>query len=109
MFRAGVPEKIIQEHTGHRSLKALRAYQRTTAAQHLAVAKVLSASSSDVRFSDTNDKPGPSSNVCGIPGFATMIGTASHCVINVNMGQPSVTHTEKHWEEHQETSTSSNE
>ena len=27
MFRAGVPEKIIQEHTGHRSLKALRAYQ----------------------------------------------------------------------------------
>ena len=67
--------------------KALRAYERTTAAQHLAVAKVLSASS-DVRFSDTNDKPGPSSNVCGIPGFATTIGTASHCVINVNMGQP---------------------
>ena len=43
LFRAGVPEKIIQERTGHRSLKALRTYERTTERQHLAVANVLSA------------------------------------------------------------------
>ena len=31
MFEAGVPEKIIKERTGHRSLEALRLYERTTA------------------------------------------------------------------------------
>ena len=51
MFKAGVPEKIIQERTGHRSVKALRTYERTTAMQHLSVANVLS-SSSNVSFSD---------------------------------------------------------
>ena len=54
MFRAGVPEKIIQECTGHRSLKALRLYERTTASQHQSVAKVLSAPS-DVMFSSTEN------------------------------------------------------
>ena len=28
MFRAGIPEKVIQSHTGHRSLKALRMYEK---------------------------------------------------------------------------------
>ena len=107
MFRAGVPEKIIQEHTGHRSVKALRTYERTTATQHLSVANVLS-SSSNVSFSDAKDKP-PSANgtatamsvnsTTGIPGIATMIGTASHCVINVNIGGPSMINTEKQREE----------
>ena len=27
MFRRGVPEKLIQERTGHRSLEALRSYE----------------------------------------------------------------------------------
>ena len=104
MFRAGVPEKIIQERTGHRSLKALRTYERTTAAQHLSVASVFS-SSSDVRFSDTTGKPGPSTtSISGIPGFPSMIGTASNCVININLGQPSITHTEKRCEQLQESS-----
>ena len=31
MFQAGVPEKIVQERTGHRSLEALRMYECTTA------------------------------------------------------------------------------
>ena len=28
MFRQGVPEKVIQEQTGHRSIEALRTYER---------------------------------------------------------------------------------
>ena len=34
LFQAGIPEKIIQERTGHRSLKALRMYERMTTSQH---------------------------------------------------------------------------
>ena len=33
MYNTGVPEKIISDISGHRSLKALRAYERTSTAQ----------------------------------------------------------------------------
>ena len=38
---ANVPEKMIQQRTRHRSLKALRTYERTTVEQELAVSKIL--------------------------------------------------------------------
>ena len=44
LFSAGVPEKIIQQRTGHRSTKALRVYERTTLEQHQAVSNILSYS-----------------------------------------------------------------
>ncbi len=37
LYTAGVPEKIIQERTGHRSLECLRMYERTSDCQHKAV------------------------------------------------------------------------
>ena len=37
MYRGNVPEKLIQERTGHRSLKSLRVYERSTDEQHRAV------------------------------------------------------------------------
>ena len=40
LFQANVPEKIIQQRTGHRSLEALRQYERTTSEQHQAVTQV---------------------------------------------------------------------
>ena len=43
MFQAGVPEKIIQQWTGHRSLPGLRQYERTTIEQQQAVCRVLSS------------------------------------------------------------------
>ena len=39
MFRAGEPEKLVMEHTGHRMVKALRMYERTSTSQHAAVSK----------------------------------------------------------------------
>ena len=33
LFQAGVPEKVIQEFTGHRSIKALRQYERIEVTQ----------------------------------------------------------------------------
>ena len=40
LFEKGVSEKIIQEHTGHRSLEALRIYEHTNTAQHQAVSNI---------------------------------------------------------------------
>ena len=35
LFQAKVPEKLIQQRTGHKSLKALRQYERTSDCQLL--------------------------------------------------------------------------
>ena len=101
MFRAGVLEKIFQERTSYHSVKALRTYERTTATQNLSIANVLS-SSSNISFLDKPQSVNGTGNgtvsvndtrvndTSSIPRIATMIGTASHCVINVNIGAPSL-------------------
>ena len=43
LYESGVPEKLIQKRTGHRSLEALRVYERTNVQQHKAVSSILSA------------------------------------------------------------------
>ena len=43
MYERNVPEKIIQERTGHRSLESLRCYERTSGLQHQTVSNILSA------------------------------------------------------------------
>lgn len=42
----GAPEKLLQERTGHRSLEALRAYEKTNLSQHQAASILLSTTSS---------------------------------------------------------------
>ena len=42
MFRLDAPEKLIQERTGHRSIEALRNYERLDEVQHKAVSSMLS-------------------------------------------------------------------
>ena len=44
LYQTGVPEKVIQERTGHRSLSGLRHYERTTDDQHRTVSRILSSS-----------------------------------------------------------------
>ena len=46
LFQAQVPEKVIQERTGHRSLTAMRLYERTTNEQHRNVSAILASSGS---------------------------------------------------------------
>ena len=41
LYKAGVPEKAIQERTGHMSLTGLRHYERTDTEQQKAISKVL--------------------------------------------------------------------
>lgn len=42
LFDAGVPQRIIQARNGHRSLAALRLYEKVTDKQNLQVSKILS-------------------------------------------------------------------
>ena len=42
LFQAGVSEKLIQQRTGHRSVEALRQYERTSSAQLLDVSNAMS-------------------------------------------------------------------
>ena len=43
LFSAGVPEKIIQKNTGHRSLEALRLYEHVSAEQSKGASKILTS------------------------------------------------------------------
>ena len=84
MFRCGVPEKQVQEQTGHRTVKALRMYERTSLSQHAAVSNILVAPQ-EVQYREA--LPGPSTTGSG--SLTSLFGTASHCVINVNFGSRS--------------------
>ena len=42
LFSAGVPERIIQQRTGHRSVEALQLYERVTDQQNVSVSRILS-------------------------------------------------------------------
>lgn len=44
MFKMGVPEKLMLQHTGHCSLDSLRVYEQASADQQEAVSEVLSTS-----------------------------------------------------------------
>ena len=43
LYKKGVPEKLIQECTGHRSLEALRTYKHSSEEQHKTASALLSA------------------------------------------------------------------
>ena len=49
LFKAGVPEKIIQSTTGHRSVDALQCYERVSDEQQQATSRVLTACDPNVR------------------------------------------------------------
>ena len=56
LFDAGVPERIIQARTGHRSLDALRLYERVTDKQNLQVSKILSGEKEIFEEGPSNSK-----------------------------------------------------
>ena len=66
MFQRGVPEKLIKERTGHRSLEALRKYEHASEEQ---VAKV----------SHTLAGHGVSPKCSEVSCPATFVGTLSGC------------------------------
>ena len=47
MFQEGLPEKLIQERTGHRSAEALRQYQRTSEEQKIMASHIMNGTLAD--------------------------------------------------------------
>ena len=90
LYKRGVPEKLIQERTGHHSLESLRTYERTSEEQHKAASSVLSASShtgadyshwfSSTKTKSINVHPVPFSSQGFVPvSFQNVQG----CTINI--------------------------
>ena len=81
LFASNVPEKLIQEKSGHRSLAGLRAYERTTQQQEQSMTKILD--SSQLKFNDENCPPASlsmntSSTTVSAPSFSGL----HNCVFN---------------------------
>ena len=89
MYETGVPEKIIKERTGHRSLQALRVYERTNAQQHQAVSGVLTAQHTYVyneqhsTFSTVSLEP-----PCNRQNISVSFQNLHGCTININNTHP---------------------
>ena len=55
LFEAGVPERVIQERTGHKSIGALRVYEKVNVEQEEQVSKILCGSKE--KFTAEKDEP----------------------------------------------------
>ena len=88
MYESGVPEKIIQERTGHRSLEGLRSYERSNAQQHQAVSTILSAPQTQMYMHATYHKQLVEHTVNAQPAMLTLPGVSLQnlhgCTININ-------------------------
>ena len=94
MFQGNIPEKIIQKTTGHRSLSALRNYERVSTEQYKAMSKVLVPASSDARPVVISDPSQVSATEASVPQSmvfdpSRMLGGFSNCsvgtlTININ-------------------------
>ena len=66
LFQAKVPEKLIQQRTGHRSLESLRQYERTSESQLVEVSNVMAGSSKDWNPGTSSDHVAVSKRQPGI-------------------------------------------
>ena len=54
LYEGGVPEKVIQQRTGHRCLESLRTYERVSSDQEMAVSRILAGEEKSYRESLEN-------------------------------------------------------
>lgn len=92
LYEADVPEKIIQERTGHRSLECLQMYEKTSEKQ--AVSNILSSSSQSMHETQVAKLNSCSQN---ITVNSTSVTPAllpkmnfSNCQVNINVNHPSL-------------------
>lgn len=96
LFDAGVPEKIIQGRTGHRSLDALRLYERVTDNQNQQVSKIWSGqansyASNSAENATSSSVPCTSTSVSAnvLPTGPSPSAQYNHCTINISNANPS--------------------
>ena len=98
MFQAGIPEKLIQERTGHRSIDTLRKYERTSESQLLDVSNVVvnngPNSNATVPFVQHNSMPSSTcvstslmpSSTSKVDSSISLSGcTFNNCTISINV------------------------
>ena len=82
LFNLDVPEKIIQDKSGHRSLTGLRAYEKVTVEQEHNVTRILSAIDTDERkIGQVDEKKSDGDDDKGNKG-AIFSGQLNNCVFN---------------------------
>ena len=92
MFQANVSERVIQKVTGHRSLQALRCYERVSADQHREVSKLLMpAQPTAAAVGHAQPVPEHSNDLGGMfGGFASC--SIGNITVNVNPTYSTISH-----------------
>lgn len=86
LFKRGVPEKIVQERTGHRSLDALRTYECSSAEQHKAASAILAMKQTTYQqmISNKTVNINASNHLLGIPeSINVAFHSLQNCTINI--------------------------
>ncbi len=83
LYRAEVPEKIIKQRTGHRSVESLRKYEHTSTTQHQAVANILSSDTTTSYSTQMSQLQSKSENYISINKTPTM--NFSNCTVNITI------------------------
>ena len=81
MFNSGIPEKVIAETSGHKSVKALRCCEHTSTAQHQAVTASVNMDANPIKCPDL-PKNSRVLNSGASPSFS---GNFQHCTINISL------------------------
>ena len=81
LFAAGVPEKVIQQRTGHKSLDALRRYENTSEHQYRNASAILSHSKHSWQPAAPWTAPAPPTLTAGASTF--QFQNLQGCVINI--------------------------
>ena len=87
MFAAGVPEKIVAEFTGHKSIKALCQYERTTVPQLRAAGLAITTAESFAASVATDSKPNATvaeQQLVIKKQLPSICGTHTNCTFNIN-------------------------
>ena len=84
LFEANVPEKLIQERTGHRSIGALRQYERTSTQQQQAVPSLIASPSGSTSVQQVTPQLGSPLSAQLLPSFMKDCNL-SNFTINVNV------------------------
>ena len=77
MFNGGVPEKVIAENSGHKSMKALRQYEHTSQDQFRAATECV-----NVDFKPNVTENPVENSVGKVPGLS---GNFSNCSITITL------------------------
>ena len=88
LFQAEVPEKIIQQRTGHRSLSAMRTYEWITNEQHEAVSSLLAAGPTTSAASISQYRQSKDIHIQKPAASSITIEGCTGCTINIQQLPP---------------------